>query len=854
LQSRSYLFLLLVGVLVVIFGAFYRMTDYQLGLDINGGSRFVFQMVLDKDPAKQATQKEHLVTLQEDVIRILMHRAGGPLNVLDAPVYAKGPDQVVVELPGITDTDKALKILNTSASIHLYWAKNVNTEQKHYRRYSEHPIEWKDGSPSVTFADGSLDIKPGTEPYAAMIGDWKEILGGESLEDAKPVAFGSAFRPTFMFKEPGSTSLDHWSREHNTDGEKIAFVLDGVVLSINPLEHGAILSDHAEIGGEWTAENAKSLTDLIRSGALPCELKVVSTEKVDPTIGKFALNQIINAGMIAFGVISLFLIAYYSVPGFVAFLALVLYCFFTLTTLKLINSTFSLAGIAGFILSVGMAVDANILVFERFKEEMLAGKSLKSAMELGFKRALPAIIDSNACTILTSIVLVNLGTGPVKGFATTLIIGVAISLFTAVMVTRSLLLFVVGSGIAKNPKLYAADRSWFKRFEEKSHHEPLLVVQKAKKWFALSAITILVGVPFAFMGGFKLNVEFLGGVQATYQVDAAANSTDLEHHLEAAGLKGGNVKLGSDKQGNKLAIITLPNSAQTEAVKDHPDQLSALIGSSAGITGAAKELTTIGPAIQHEIIQNAVEAVILSSILIVVFLAFRFGFSVGGFMGGLRFGVSAIGALVHDILVVFFLAAFVGYFAHWDISSLFITAMLTIIGFSVHDTIVVFDRMRENLRKPLPSEDLAHLMNRSITQSFARSINTSMTVIVTLAILVGFGTATVDLKFFCVAMLVGILSGTYSSIYNASPILYLWDQAICKTDPLKGLIGLSASEAARARMVQTVATPVVPSAPRPAATVAPEPTQSPTGRTYSQVKRRANQAQKGINIDDDDMP
>ncbi len=570
-------------------------------------------------------------------------------------------------------------------------------------------------------------------------------------------------------------------------------------------------------------------------------MKELSAEKIDATIGSSSMDKMTLAGVIAFGVIAVFLLAYYAFPGVIALIALSLYVLFSLTVLKLTGATFSLAGIAGFILSVGMAVDANILVFERLKEEIKSGKKLQAAIELGFKRALPAIFDSNACTFLTSVVLLNLGTGPVKGFATTLIIGVSISLFTAFTVTRSLLMFFVGSGIGDHESWYAVNRNWFGKKFDPITAEPLVVVQKAKKWFGLSLLTVVICIPFFFLGGFKLNVEFRGGYEAGYRLTTQnADANALSANLEKAGFKGGNVKLGTGANQSKIAYLTVPEDPRLSALKTDTER-EALIASSAGLADAtAVSYSFIGPAIQKETLTNAILGVSISSLLVVCYLAIRFGIGFGGFGPGMRFGVSAIGALVHDILVVIGTAAVVGFLFKWEVSALFLTAMLTIIGFSVHDTIVIFDRIRENLRRPKPGEDFAHLMNRSITQSFARSINTSMTVIVTLAILVAFGTPTPDLKFFVLAMMIGIISGTYSSIYNASPILYLWDKMIEKSKGVEHtLVGMANAENLRHQVITT--------------RVADQPeVVSDSGRTYGQVRRRANQKKAGhIDIEDD---
>ncbi len=866
MQSRSYYFLLLVIGLGFLSGFLYTKSQYHYGLDVQGGTRFTYKLKWDKDPTKAADQRKKIDTIRSNTLKVLQNRVQKSLGVNEGSVQTKGEDQFVIELPGEQDVAKAESAIGTSASIKLYWAKNLQTEKRNYRRYR--PIsgdKLTGGSPVVDFQDGIREIKVGTPEYQAVIDGWELILSGEDLANSNPelVGGGDNYNIELNFSQTGSKKMEDWCRRFQNDGEYIAFVLDNVVLNTAPLKQGAIISDQGVIQGNFSPEYAKSFTSLLNSGALPVDLEKLSSETVDPTIGRFALNQMVTAGLIALGLIIVFLWLYYAFPGVVASVALLLYVLFTLTTLKLIGATFSLAGIAGFILSVGMAVDANILVFERFKEEMKAGKALKSAMELGFRRALPSIVDSNMCTILTSLVLVNLGTGPVKGFATTLIIGVGISLFTAVAVTRSLLMFLVGSGMANDAKFYAVNRSWFAKLEANASHEPLRVVEKAKKWFLISAATIAVGIPFAFVGGFKLNVEFRGGVEAQYTAnDTSITANQIERNLEAAGYKGSNVKFGTDQQKQRVAILTLPNSPDFKG--DH-DEVVKRIASAAGIHGDNRGFTEIGPQIQQETLTNAIYGVVFSSALIIIYLGFRFGLSVGGFVPGLRFGFSAIGALVHDIFVVIFLAAVVGYLMHWEISALFITSLLTIIGFSVHDTVVIFDRIRENLRRPGSGEDFGHLMDRSITQSFTRSINTSMTVIVTLAILVFFGTATIDLKFFCVAMLVGIVSGTYSSIYNASPILYLWDKAVgARKGPEHTLVGMAVAESARVRVVSTravepspvsVPRPVTPKPSSPSAPATPAtPNASPTtGRTYGQVRRRANQPKPGhIELEDED--
>ncbi|RYG28275.1 protein translocase subunit SecD, partial [bacterium] len=367
------------------------------------------------------------------------------------------------------------------------------------------------------------DGKPNPE-YANIIKDWTLILSGPDLANAVANPAGDGFQPLMNFSPAGAQKLERWSRAFRGKQENIAAVLDGRVISIAAVNQDAILSDNAIIQGQFDTKYVQTLVSQLNSGALPVDLELIGAQTVDASIGQVALQKMVFAGVIAFGVISLFMLVYYALPGLVAVVALGLYILFTLTILKLFNATFSLAAIAGFILSVGMAVDANILVFERVKEELRHGRGLASAIELGFRRALPAIIDSNACTILTSIVLANVGTGPVKGFAITLVIGVLVSLFTAVTVTRSLLIGLAGTSFGSNPKAYAVERNWFKGIEKRADTNPLRIVERPAKWFLISALTVVVGVPFALMGGFKFNVEFTGGSEATYAVTNTAPS------------------------------------------------------------------------------------------------------------------------------------------------------------------------------------------------------------------------------------------------------------------------------------------------------------------------------------------
>ena len=788
MKQRGIFFILLVLALAAFAGYFYSQKKYQYGLDIKGGVRLTYQMDTSKLTPEQ---KSDLPGVHKQLLHTLSRRVSQSLGVVEGNVLQKGMDQFVVELPDYTNPDKAREVLSSTASIRFYDARTIATSRAPYRTYEVAREEQSGGKPIVYFKsryNPSKLIKPGDPEYLKIIQSWDLILQGDDLKKASEQMLSAGkYVPEMEFSASGAKKMEVWTRKVLNTGEMMAVVLDNQVLSIASIKDGTILSDKCFIDGHFTTEYVKHLTTLLNDGALPVDLKEISSQTIDPTIGTHALDNMVFAGVASFGVICVFLVGYYLFPGIVAVLALCLYVLFTLAALKWVGATFSLAAIAGFILSVGMAVDANILVFERIKEEMRTGHNLLTNIELGFKRALPAIIDSNACTILTSLVLVNLGTGPVKGFASTLIIGLVISFFTAITVTRSLLMFFVKSGLGSNPKWYALGRQWFgdsalEGASPEAHRKPLQIVNKSARYFWISAATIVPGILFIFMGGLKPNVEFQGGYEVVYSIPSGteANPALLTENLEKNNIEGTNVKILNTSEGQKLAYITVPLSSELKLRKDVSNlDLQKKIASAAGFNlENQKSFTAVGPTVQQETVRNAVLGVVIGCALIVIYLAVRFGGTLGGFKFGFRFGLSAIGALLHDVLFVISAAAIVGYFFGWEISALFITAMLTVIGFSVHDSIVIFDRIRENLHRPEHQEDFSHLCNRSITQSFARSINTSLTVVITLSLLLVIGSTTPDLKFFSFAMLLGVLSGTYSSIYNAAPILYLWDNWI----------------------------------------------------------------------------
>ena len=844
MQSRNGYFLIAVAILAALSIWGVMTANWNLGLDVKGGVRLIYQVKQTQASIDSGN------TLEQDVnaaIRVMTRRAASSIGVVEANVAKKGEDQIIVELPGTTDLETAKDVMGSTGRLIGYYAANVYSGTD-ARRYTTAESIDVNGIQEVQFSRLNSDKTFGSddEEFEKMIKDWEVIIEGSDLARATPQTQpNGSIVPSFVFSSEGAKKMREWTQKYRSARNRpnLAFAVDGRVISVAPIKENTVLSDQAFIDGDFEAEAVQQLCQLLNDGALDVELQDLASETVDPSIGAEALDKIIFAGGVSFGVICLFLIVYYSLPGFIAMLAMLLYGLFTIAALLGINATFSLASIAALILSVGMAVDANVLVFERIKEELRNGRQLASAVPLGFKRALSAIVDSNACTIITAFVLFLYGTGPVKGFATTLIIGVAISFFTAFTVTRSFLIGAQKLGIGNDPKHYALKRNWFgERAEEGAAEKPIEILGRTKTWFALSAVLIGVGMVFVGMGGIKPNVEFGGGWEGVYHAPSDATKNSIDNTLADNGYPEANVKLGSGRDSDtgevvRLAYVTVPPSAELGEGADANQK----IAEAAGLSTEKSSFKEVGPTIQKETVQNAVKGVVLASVLIVLYLAIRFGVALGGFVNGMKFGLSAVAALLHDVAFVVGFSGIVGYLLGWEISALFITAMLTVIGFSVHDSIVIFDRIRENLRRPVKGESFEHLVNKSITQSVARSINTSVTAFVPLMILVAIGTPTPELKFMCLTMAAGIAVGTYSSIFNASPVLYLWNKFTMKRKGEQaGLVAEAAKEAklrARIKMEASGAT-----------------AQSETESQYGTIKRRSSavdQATQEIDEDDD---
>lgn len=754
-QILALIIILVIGAVVVLF-----TKPTKKGLDLAGGVRVVLRAKAEDlqggekwDPSKDLPA----------VIRVIRNRID-KFGVSEPQIIPKGTDQIIVELPDFDDVDEAVAQLQGTARMEFRHLVNVKNKRHPSAKYEMIVTKDESGNDVYEFVDSQgnpVDTRKVLEESPL-------ILTGDDLLPGKATGtVGSDYRSavSIEFNNEGRKKFADFTRRNV--GEYLAIVLEGKILSA-PVINDPILDGKAQITGDFTYEEAQRLADYINAGALPVPLEVVQSQRVEATLGKVSVESSIKAGVIGLALVMIFMIAFYFLPGLLADLALIIYAILTFAVFKLIPVTLTLPGIAAYILSIGMAVDANILIFERLKEELRSGKTLRAAIDAGFSRAFSSILDSNMCTAITSLILMYYGTGPIKGFAVVLFIGVAISMFTAITVTRTFLYLLVDTGLANNPKLFGIRREWV---QDQSAPKHLDIVKRMWIWFTLSAVIIIPGLVALFMGGLKGGIDFTGG--NIYQVTFANNVTQeqLRSTLEGIGLGDSLIQRATGASGEETFYI------RTKILDNEKNlQVKQTIES---LGGKVISEDHIGAAVSKELTRNAFWSIVLASIGIILYLTFRF--AIGGIKIGFRFGCCAVAALIHDVLVIVGSFAIFGLVFNWEIDSLFVTALLTIIGFSVHDTIVIFDRIRENMRHRVRGEDFDTIANKSILQSITRSINTSATVLLTLISLWIFGAP--NIRQFVIALVIGIIIGTYSSIFNASQLLVLWMRAAEKRSP-----------------------------------------------------------------------
>ena len=734
-----------------------RSIKVHQGLDLQGG----LQVVLESDlPAGQELQEGSM-----EAARVIVDNRVNGLGVTEPLVQLQGENRIIVELPGVSDPERAISTLKGTGLLEFVDAGFA-------------PI--LEGTViNTSFGPAPETLDEDAPPVSETV--YETVITGNDLDTVSNAGINPNTRGVeinFNLNSEGGSKFGEYTGANV--GNYLCIVVDKMVLScptVNArIDDGGVIS----LGGS-SLEEGQALAIQLQYGALPVPLKVVENRSVGPTLGQDSVQKSIRAGTIGLIIVLLFMIIYYRLPGSMAAIAMIIYGLLNFAAYKIIPVTLTLPAITGFILSVGMAVDANILVFERMKEELRAGRSLKMSMELGFTRSWPSIRDSALSTLITCLILFwfgsNFGASIVKGFAVTLALGVVLNLFTAITVTRTMLrmmLGVTGESLKNNPFLLGIDLSKTTHKDAPGWVSWLLnIVGKRKTYYTISAIVIGLGIVAMIASTtiygtpLKPSIDFEGGSLMELQFDQQPPPEGVRAIFTNYSKNGVDYNDTAVTDAEKLGqATTLIRSKylDDEAKVEIQDQLEAQFGSFTEL-----RFDAVGPTIGAEVTQAAALAVLAATVAILLFFIWAFRSVPNAF----RYGIAAIVAMLHDVLLTAGIFAALGLFFGWEIDALFLTAILTVIGYSVHDTIIVFDRIRENLPR-YRSEAFDTVCNRSLLETLTRSVATSVsTMFVVLAILV-FGGSTMTQ--FVTTILIGIITGTYSSIFIAVPFLVSWQQ------------------------------------------------------------------------------
>lgn len=692
-KSKGILGLIFALAMAGLFGYFgyTTMNDIKLGLDLAGGVSITYQAKSENPSAEDMS----------DTIYKLQQRVQNYST--EAEVYQEGSNRINVDIPGVSDANAILEELG----------------------------------------------KPGSLIFVDEAGE--TILNGNQVATAKPVIADKngikEYLVDLTFTDDGKQQFAETTT--NNVGKRIAIIYDGKIYS-NPVVNEPITQGQCQISGMSTYEDAELLASTIRIGSLSLELEELRSNVVGAKLGQEAISTSLKAGAIGFVIVAVFMLAVYLIPGLAAVIALSIYVGVILILLDAFEVTLTLPGVAGIILSIGMAVDANVIIFTRIKEEIGQGKAVSTAIQSGFNKALSAIVDGNVTTLIAAGVLFWRGSGTVKGFASTLAIGIVLSMITALFITKFVLTSLYHAGL-EAPKLYGT----------KKDTKVVNFLSKRTIWFAVSSLVIVIGL--AGLGinksqsGNILNysMEFKGGTSTnvTFTEDMSLEriSSEVVPVVE-------NVTKDAEVQTQKVAGTNEVIIKTRTLTVDEREALNQAMVDSFGVEAEKITAESISGAVSKEMKQDAVVAVIIATICMLLYIWLRFK--------DIKFAGSAVLALIHDVLVVLTFYALL----KWSVGSTFIACMLTIVGYSINATIVIFDRIRENLKLKGKS-DLAEVVNLSITQTFTRSINTSLTTFVMVFVLFLLGVSSI--REFALPLMVGIVCGTYSSVCITGSLWYV---------------------------------------------------------------------------------
>ena len=707
-------------------------SDISLGLDLAGGVSITYQVVGDEEPD---------ATDMADTIAKLQKRVENYSK--EAIVYQEGTDRINIEIPGVTDANKILEELGRPGSLYFI----AETDKDGNANYSMQAVTDAQGNASYAYAlnktidelkaDGSIMLE-GTDVKTATAGSIKDQTMGNST-----------YAVDLVMTEEGTKKFEEATRNAYEKGETLGIYYDGSFVSV-PSVKGVFSDGNAQISPMNSYEEAESLASTIRIGGLRLELEELHSKVVGAQLGVEAISTSLKAAVIGFIVVAVFMIAVYFLPGFASVIALGIYVALVVLLLNGFDMTLTLSGIAGIILSIGMAVDANVIVFARIREELATGKTVKSAMQIGYDKALSAIIDGNVTTLIAAAVLWLLGPGTVKGFAQTLALGIVLSMFTALVVTKYIMKAFYALGL-KDPKWYGVGKE----------HKTVNFLGKKGIFFGLSLAVILAG--FITMGVYKMNtgdalnysLEFKGGTATTVTFDKSYTLEEINSEM---------VPLIESTTGSAVQIQTVQGSNEvifktTSLDVDQRQALNQVFVDNFGVDETLITSETISSTISNEMKSDTILAVAVAIICMLIYIRFRFS--------DIRFGVSSIACLLHDVLVVITFYAL----ARVSVSNTFIACLLTIVGYSINATIVIFDRVRENMAVMTKKDDLQDVVNHSITQTLSRSLFTSLTTLVMVGALYIWGVTSI--RDFALPLMVGIICGAYSSVCIAGALWYV---------------------------------------------------------------------------------
>ena len=707
-------------------------SDISLGLDLAGGVSITYQVVGDEEPD---------ATDMADTIAKLQKRVENYSK--EAIVYQEGTDRINIEIPGVTDANKILEELGRPGSLYFI----AETDKDGNANYSMQAVTDAQGNVSYAYAlnktidelkaDGSIMLE-GTDVKTATAGSIKDQTMGNST-----------YAVDLVMTEEGTKKFEEATRNAYEKGETLGIYYDGSFVSV-PSVKGVFSDGNAQISPMNSYEEAESLASTIRIGGLKLELEELHSKVVGAQLGVEAISTSLKAAVIGFIVVAVFMIAVYFLPGFASVIALGIYVALVVLLLNGFDITLTLSGIAGIILSIGMAVDANVIVFARIREELATGKTVKSAMQIGYDKALSAIIDGNVTTLIAAAVLWLLGPGTVKGFAQTLALGIVLSMFTALVVTKYIMKAFYALGLK--------DTKWYGIGKE---HKPINFLGKKGIFFGLSLAVILVG--FITMGVYKVNsgdalnysLEFKGGTATTVTFDKSYTLEEINSEM---------VPLIESTTGSAVQIQTVQGSNEVifktgSLDVDQRQALNQVFVDNFGVDETLITSETISSTISNEMKSDTILAVAVAIICMLIYIRFRFS--------DIRFGVSSIACLLHDVLVVITFYAL----ARVSVSNTFIACLLTIVGYSINATIVIFDRVRENMAVMTKKDDLQDVVNHSITQTLSRSLFTSLTTLVMVGALYIWGVTSI--RDFALPLMVGIICGAYSSVCIAGALWYV---------------------------------------------------------------------------------